>query len=87
LLHIDCDLSSSTKTILDLLQDRIKDGAIIVFDEFFNYPGWEQHKYKAFHEFASIHGFSYEYVAAKPRHQQVAVKVWRQEPLNKPESL
>ena len=77
LLHIDCDLYSSTKTIFDLTHDRIKNGAIIIFDEFFNYPGWEHHEYRAFKEFTSSHGFVYEYLAANPRHQQVAVRVWR----------
>jgi hypothetical protein len=24
---------------------------IIVFDEFFNYPGWRDHEFKAFNEF------------------------------------
>lgn len=32
--HIDCDLYSSTKTILDAIQDRIQPGTILVFDEF-----------------------------------------------------
>lgn len=84
LVHVDCDIYSSTKTIFDLLRDRMKNGVIIVFDEFFNYPGWEQHEYKAFQEFISMHGFSYEYLAANPRHQQVAVKVWRDERLGEP---
>jgi tetratricopeptide (TPR) repeat protein len=34
-LHVDCDLFSSTKTILSLLRSRIVPGTIIVFDEFF----------------------------------------------------
>jgi len=30
---------SSTKTVFDTLADRIVPGTVIVFDEFFNYPG------------------------------------------------
>jgi hypothetical protein len=38
-VHIDCDLYSSSKTVLGLLKDRLRDGAVLVFDEYFNYPG------------------------------------------------
>jgi len=34
-LHIDCDLYSSTKTVLDGLANRICDGTIILFDDWF----------------------------------------------------
>jgi predicted O-methyltransferase YrrM len=74
-LHVDCDLYSSTKTVLSLLRDRFKNGSVIVFDEYFNYPGWEQHEYKAFAEFIFETGFDFEYVGCNPRHQQVAVKL------------
>ena len=50
-LHIDCDLYESTKTVFDLLGDRIVQGTVIVFDEFLNYPAWKLHEYKAFTEF------------------------------------
>ncbi len=76
-VHIDCDLYSSTKTVLGLLKDRLRDGAILVFDEYFNYPGWEQHEYKAFLEFIDQSGFKFEYLGCNPRHQQVAVMLLR----------
>ncbi len=50
LLHVDCDLYSSTKTILANLKRRIVPGTVIVFDEYWNYPGWREHEYKAFEE-------------------------------------
>lgn len=50
-MHIDCDLYSSTKTVLDVFGDRIVSGTVIVFDEYYNYPGYENHEYKAFSEF------------------------------------
>ena len=50
LVHIDCDLYSSTKTILANLKDRIVPGTVIVFDEYWNYPGWRDHEFKAFEE-------------------------------------
>ncbi len=50
-LHIDCDLYSSTQTIFQHLGDKIVKGTVIVFDEYFNYPGWQDHEHKAFQEF------------------------------------
>ena len=48
LLHVDCDLYSSTKTIFDLVGSRLTKGSVIVFDEYWNYPGWMEHEHKAF---------------------------------------
>lgn len=41
LIHIDCDIFSSTKHVLDRLIDRLNVGGVILFDEIFheNYPG------------------------------------------------
>lgn len=72
-LHIDCDLYSSTKTILDNLSSRIQPGTIILFDEYFNYPNWQEHEYKAFQEFVRDNNIKYEYIAIG--HTQVAVKI------------
>ena len=47
-LHIDSDLYSSARTVLFLLHEQIVSGTIIEFDEYFNYPNWKQHEYKAF---------------------------------------
>ncbi|MBW4613115.1 MAG: class I SAM-dependent methyltransferase [Desmonostoc vinosum HA7617-LM4] len=52
LLHIDCDLYSSTKTVFDYFGARLTKGSIIVFDELIGYSGFEQHELKAFYEFA-----------------------------------
>lgn len=62
-LHIDCDLYESTKTVFDLLGDRIIKGTVIVFDEFLNYPAWKLHEYKAFMEFCSARHVSYAFKA------------------------
>ncbi|MDQ0423312.1 hypothetical protein J2045_004364 [Peteryoungia aggregata LMG 23059] len=74
-LHVDCDLYSSTQTVFTQLRERIVPGTIILFDEYFNYPGWELHEYKAFQEFAVSTGLQYEYIALNLNHQQVAVRV------------
>jgi hypothetical protein len=72
LLHVDCDLYSSTKCIFDLLAGRIKSGTVIVFDEFWNYPGWQQHEIKAFDEFKAEHQVRAQPIGFVPSHQQVA---------------
>lgn len=50
-LHVDCDIYSSTKCIFDTLGPMLQNGTVIVFDELFNYPTYEKHEVKAFHEF------------------------------------
>ena len=75
LLHVDCELYSSTRTIFHLLGDRIRPGTIIVFDEYFNYPEWRAQEFRAFQEFVAAHGVSYEYIGLVPTHQQVAVRI------------
>lgn len=76
-LHIDCDLYSSTKTVFELLKDRIITGTVIVFDEYFNYSGWENHEYKAFKEFILQTNKSYKYLTYNYLHEQVAVVITR----------
>lgn len=62
-IHIDCDLYSSTKTIFSLLAERMQSGTVIVFDEYFNYPSWREHEFKAFQEFVKAHDVEYTYLA------------------------
>lgn len=74
-MHIDCDLYSSTKTVFDGLADRVVPGTVIQFDEYFNYPGWREHEYKAFQEFAAAHGLEYEYIGYDRLGYSVAVRI------------
>lgn len=37
-IHVDCDIYSSTRTVLQRLAQRIVKGTVIVFDEYLNYP-------------------------------------------------
>lgn len=74
-LHIDCDIYESTKTVFDGLGDRIAAGTVIVFDEYFNYPGWRQHEYKAFREFLAMSGRRYEYIGLSAEKGHVAVRM------------
>jgi len=61
-LHIDSDLYSSAKTVLNLLRERIVVNTIIVFDQYFNYPNWQKGEFKAFQEFVKENNIRYEYM-------------------------
>ena len=73
LLHIDSDIYSSARTVLTNLAPRIRAGTVIVFNEYFNYPNWQQHEFKAFQEFCSEHHVEYEYLCWGM--YEVAVKI------------
>ncbi len=75
LLHIDCDLYSSTQCVFQHLGGRIRPGSVIIFDEYFNYPGWEGHEYRAFNEFIEDRQLSFEYLCYNGEHEQVAVLI------------
>jgi len=52
LVHIDCDLYESTKTVLNLIRWNIVDGTVIMFDDWFNYKGdSKKGEQRAFNEF------------------------------------
>jgi hypothetical protein len=74
-MHMDADLYSSTKCVFDLLFDRMVPGTVLQFDEYFNYPGWQEHEHKAFTEFVDAHKVKFEYLGYVPDHQQIAVKI------------
>ena len=74
-MHVDCDLYSSTKTVFDMTGERLAPDAVLVFDEFFNYPGWQQHEYRAWTEFLARSGRSFEYLAYTGNHEQVVVRL------------
>jgi hypothetical protein len=59
--HIDCDLYSSTKTVLDLIGPRFVEGTQIVLDDFMLEPGWEREEHRAFFEYVEREGWSFEY--------------------------
>ena len=74
-IHVDCDLYSSTRTIFDLMGDRIVPGTVLNFDEFFNYPGWRRGEYLAFQELLAGRGLEFEYVGYVMNNEQVAVRI------------
>lgn len=63
-MHIDCDLYSSTKTVFKHFGEHIIPGTVIVFDEYYNYSGYENHEYKAFAELLEERNLKAEPLAA-----------------------
>lgn len=74
-MNVDCDLYSATKTIFDELDAQIVPGTVIVFDEYLVNKSWRDDEFKAFQEWVSVHGVTYEYLAASLYTKQVAVKI------------
>lgn len=77
LIHIDCDLYSSTATVLDwlawhMLQNPLR-GTYVVFDEWRGYPGAINHEQRAWNEFIDENHVNWEVVGHG--HQQWAIRV------------
>jgi hypothetical protein len=63
-IHMDADLYSSTKCILDTLKDYLDTDCVVVFDELVNYPGFDGDKgeLKAFYEFITNNNVKYTWI-------------------------
>ncbi len=74
-LHLDADLYSSTKTVLDALESRLRPGTVVVFDEYFNFPQWEEHEHRAWTEFVARTGLRFEYLGFTADDEQVSLRI------------
>ncbi|MFS8100825.1 class I SAM-dependent methyltransferase [Lentzea alba] len=74
-LHVDCDLYSSTKTVLEHVGPRLRAGSVVLFDEYFNYQGWRDHEHKAWLEYVAETGIKFSYEGYTTDHEQVIVKI------------
>jgi predicted O-methyltransferase YrrM len=75
LVHVDCDLYSSAAFVLEALADRLRSGVVVVFDEYFNFPGWQQHEHRALREFVERTGTAYDYIGFVRAGPQVAIRI------------
>ena len=75
MVHVDCDLYSSTKTVLDHVGPRLQPGSVIVFDEYWNYPGWQVHEHRAWQEYVERTGTEFVYESYSSNDEQVVVRV------------
>ena len=74
-LHVDCDLYSSTATVLELVGPRLVEGSVVLFDEYYNFPTWEQHEHRAWAEHVERTGLTFDYAGLTMDDEQVWVKV------------
>jgi hypothetical protein len=83
-IHIDCDLYSSTKTVLDILKHKVAPGCIIIFDELVNYPEYDgdNGELRAWYEFIHENTVEYTWLGMKgkipnnaPYTESVAVRI------------
>lgn len=61
-LHLDCDIYESTQCVFRQVGSMIKQGTVILFDELFNYDGWQFEEYKAFMEFVKEKNVAYRFL-------------------------
>ena len=72
-LHLDADLYSSTKYVLDKLYDRIISGTVISFDEIYNYPEYADHEIKAWVEFCNEQKVSSKWILRTDKEQATCI--------------
>jgi tetratricopeptide (TPR) repeat protein len=73
--NIDCDIYSSTRTVLRALAERIRPGTILLFDELIGNRSWRQDEYKALTEFAEEFGAGWEVLAINLPNKQVCIRI------------
>jgi len=75
LLHVDADLYSSAVTVLRHVGPRLRPGSVVVFDEFFNYPGWKAHEARAWAEYTTAQKIGFRYEAYTLDNEQVVLRL------------
>jgi len=75
LVHVDCDLYSSTKTVLEALADRLVAGSVAVFDEYAGNEHWREDEFRAFQEAAAARGWRYEYLCTSLYTKQAVLRL------------
>lgn len=62
LINMDADIYSSTREVLDEINELIIPNTIIMFDEYYGYNQWQEHEYKAFQEYVKKYSREFEYL-------------------------
>lgn len=75
LMNIDCDIYSSTKTILDIFAKQIVPGSVLIFDEYIGNRHWRDDEFKAFQEAVKAYGWTYEYLGFSFVTKQTVVRI------------
>jgi hypothetical protein len=74
-VHLDMDTYPSTKYALERLKPFLSEDAIIIFDEFYNYPGWENGEYKALKEVFKDEEYIYKAFNTFDRQAVIQIKI------------
>lgn len=77
LLHVDADLYSAAVTVFEHVGPRLVAGSIVVFDEYFNYPGWQGGEHRAWSEFVERTGIEFAYLGYTFDNEQLVVEITR----------
>jgi hypothetical protein len=72
-VHLDADTYESTKYVLETLEPRMSAGTILVFDEYFGFPNWENGEFLAWNEFCKAKSINFKYLCFTGN--QAAVKI------------
>ncbi len=75
LLHLDCDLHSSTALVLESLGERLPPGAVVILDDFVGYPGFLEHEYRAWNEFCTKAGVEAQLISAAIGAREAAFQI------------
>ena len=73
--NIDCDIYSSSRTVLWALAGRIRPGAILLFDELVGNRSWRQDEYRALTDYAAHFGVAWDVLAINLPSKQVCVRI------------
>ena len=73
-IHFDMDIYEPTKFTLLKVKPYLLKNAILIFDDFYNYFGWDQGEYKALMEVFSKNEFEYKAFAVNGKRCVIQVK-------------
>jgi hypothetical protein len=73
LLHMDSDTYKPTAYVLNCLKKNLTQGTIIIFDEYFGYPNFRSHEFRAWKEFVDSNQLHYRYLGYNEK--QVAIEI------------
>ena len=72
-VHMDVDTYESSKFILESIKPHLVKGSTILFDELYNFEGWDVGEYKALREV--FNDDEYKFLAFSQDSAQVVIKI------------
>ncbi len=72
-VHVDVDTYETSKFILESIKPHLMNGSIILFDELYNFEGWDVGEYKALNEIFKDN--EYKFLCFASDSSQVVIKI------------